>query len=61
MHDVGCNPSLFSHFELSRLLAQLLQKHTDTGYLVNITPPTVFAGCFLRHCRCFCLKVWRCA
>ena len=43
----GRNP-LFSQFELSPFLAQLLPKHIDPGYLVNATTPTI-----LKLCRCF--------
>ena len=35
--------SVFMQFELSHFFTQLLQKHIDTGYLVNATPPTILA------------------
>ena len=40
----GCNP-IFLQLKLS-FLAQHLPKHTDTGYLVMVIPPTILAGSF---------------
>ena len=40
------NLSLFSLFELTFFLAQLLQKHIYTGYLVNVSPHTILARSF---------------
>ena len=43
----GYNPQIISlQFELSHVLALLLPKHQNTGYLVNATPPTILSRCF---------------
>ena len=49
---LDCNPHINLQFELGNVVAELLPKYKDTGYLVNPTPPTIlsfrnFAGVFV--------------
>ena len=34
----------FSQFELSHFFDRHLPKHIDPGYIVNTTPPTIYAA-----------------
>ena len=47
MHDI------WLYFSSSPFLVRLLQKHVDTVYLVNATPPIVEGGSFFVNCTVF--------